>query len=195
MRPMIAHLRGVIGKHIPGVATIDVSGVGYKVQMPVNDWDSVLDISNVKLFVSTYVREDRFDLYGFLEAGTRMLFEQLIQLNGIGPRMALELCSVPRSLLASAVQQKDPALLTTIKGIGRKSAEKLLVELNSLAENHPEVFSGTEGHALGARFDQDTVAALTQLGFATAEILRALETLPTDLKTTEERVTAALRSL
>lgn len=192
---MIAHLRGVIGKGSPGEASVDVNGVGYRILMPVTDWDSVLDGANVHVFVHTYVREDRLDLYGFLDEGSRTLFQELINLNGIGPRMGLELCSVPKGLLLNAVQQKDPALLQTIKGIGRKSAEKLLVELNSLVENQPQIFSAGGEHPLTSRFDQDTVAALTQLGFATQDILRVLETLPADLKTTEERVTAALRAL
>lgn len=193
---MIAHLRGVIGKVAPGEATIDVNGVGYKVRMPVHDWDSVQNGANVHVSVSTYVREDRLDLYGFLDAGTRVLFEKLIDISGIGPRMGLELCSVPRSMLAQAVQEKDPAILTSVKGVGRKSAEKLLVELASLAEREPHIFLfDKESNPIGAKFDQDTVAALTQLGFATPEILRVLETLPATLETTEERVTAALRSL
>jgi Holliday junction DNA helicase RuvA len=192
---MIAHLRGVIGKSTPGEATVDVNGVGYRITMPVNDWDTVMDGADVHVFVHTYIREDRFDLYGFLDAGARTLFEEFISLNGIGPRMALELCSVPRGLLLNAVQQKDPALLQSIKGVGKKSAEKLLLELNSLVENQPQIFSIAGEHPLTARFDQDTVAALTQLGFATNDILRVLESLPADLKTTEERVTAALRKL
>jgi Holliday junction resolvasome RuvABC DNA-binding subunit len=107
----------------------------------------------------------------------------------------LELCSVPRGVLASAVHAKNSALLTTIKGIGKKSAEKLLVELSSLAERAPEIFTIEGDHPLSAKFDQDTVAALTQLGFSTQDVLKVLETLPPDLKTTEERVGAALRSL
>lgn len=192
---MIAHLRGSIGKIAPGDAVIDVNGVGYKVLMPVNDWDSVLDSANVHVYVHTYVREDRFDLYGFLDAGTRMLFQELIQLSGIGPRMGLELCSVPRGILSNAVHSKDASILTSIKGVGRKSAEKLLVELNSLAEREPQIFTGGGDHPFAAKFDQDTVAALTQLGFSTPDILRVLETLPADLASTEERVTAALRAL
>ncbi len=192
---MIAHLRGIIGKGAPGEATVDVHGVGYRIRMPINDWDSVLESANIQVFVSTYVREDRLDLYGFLEDGTRMMFEKLIDINGIGPRMGLELCGVPRDILATAVQRKDPALLTTIKGIGRKSAEKLLVELSSLAEREPQIFMGTNSNPLGAKYDEDTVAALSQLGFSTQDILRVLDALPTDLETTEERVTAALRSL
>lgn len=192
---MIAHLRGTIVKSAPGEVTIDVQGVGYRAMMPVNDWDSLLDGTDAHLYISTYVREDRLDLYGFLEASTRTLFEELIGISGIGPRMGLELCSVPRGVLANAVHQKDPALLTTIKGIGKKSAEKLLVELSSLAERQPQIFQSDDGHPLGSGFDQDTVAALSQLGFTTSDILQVLKNLPDDLKTTEERVTAALRSL
>lgn len=192
---MIAHLRGIIGKGQPGEATVDVQGVGYRIRMPINDWDTVLQSANVHVFVYTYVREDRLDLYGFLDEGTRTMFEKLIDINGIGPRMGLELCGVPREILATAVQRKDPALLTTIKGIGRKSAEKLLVELSNLAEREPQIFLGENNHPLGAKYDEDTVAVLSQLGFATPDILRVLESLPADLETTEERVTAALRSL
>lgn len=192
---MIAHLRGSIGKTAPGEAVIDVNGVGYRIYMPVTDWDAVMDGADVHVFVHTYVREDRFDLYGFLDSGSRLMFEELIQLSGIGPRMGLELCSVPRGILSNAVHAKDPSLLTTIKGVGRKSAEKLLVELSALAEREPQIFTGGGDHPFAAKFDQDTVAALTQLGFATPDILRVLETLPADLTSTEERVTAALRAL
>lgn len=192
---MIAHLRGSIGKIAPGDAVIDVNGVGYRVLMPLHDWDAVLDGANIRVHVHTHVREDRFDLYGFLDAGTRMLFQELIQLSGIGPRMGLELCSVPRDMLSRAVHTRDASILTSIKGVGRKSAEKLLVELNALAEREPQIFTGTAGSPLAAKFDQDTVAALSQLGFATPDILRVLESLPADLASTEERVTAALRAL
>lgn len=192
---MISHLRGTINKGGPGEVTVDVGGVGYRVLMPLHDWDAILDEATAHVFVSTYVREDRFDLYGFLDAGTRMLFEELIQLNGIGPRMGLELCSVPRGILSRAIAEKDPSLLQSIKGIGKKTAEKLLLELSSLAERAPQVFVGNETATLGAKYDRDTVAALTQLGFSTQDILRVLETLPHDLTTTEERIAAALRAL
>ena len=191
---MIAHLRGIISKGVPGEATVDVQGVGYRVHMPLNDWDSVLESANVRLFISTYVREDRFDLFGFLEERTRTLFERFIELNGIGPRMGLELCAVPRAVLSRAVQQNDPALLVAIKGIGRKTAEKLLVELKSLAERAPSILLGGE-QITGARYDPDAIAALTQLGFAPQDIMHSLETLPKELATTEERVAAALRTL
>ena len=191
---MISHLKGIVSKGSPGEATVDVNGVGYKISMPLNEWDEILDGSAELIQVSTYVREDRFELFGFIDPLSRRLFEDLIQLNGIGPRMGLELCAVPRSMLLSAVDQNDAAVLTAIKGIGRKTAEKLLLELKSLAEKHPEVFASVGG-TMAARFDADTVAALTQLGFSTPDVLKVLEQLPKDLTTTEDRVTAALRNL
>ncbi|HVW66917.1 MAG TPA: Holliday junction branch migration protein RuvA [Candidatus Peribacteraceae bacterium] len=191
---MIASLRGTISKTNPGELIVDVAGVGYAVSVPMDTWDTLREAAVTHLFISTYVREDRFELYGFADAHTKQLFEELTQISGIGPRMGLELCGVPRALLLQAINEDDPAMLTTVKGIGRKTAEKLLVELKSLAEKSPHMFMG-EGAVHGARYDQDTIAALSQLGFATQDIMKVLDDLPKDLQTTEERVTAALRSL
>lgn len=193
---MIASLRGTIRKTNPGEATVEVQGVGYGVSFPITVWDELAEGATMQIHVSTYVREDRLALFGFTDAHTKQLFEALIQLSGVGPKMGLELCAVPRSMLMQAVNEEDPAILTSVKGIGRKTAEKLLLELKSLADRQPHIFMGSgTTQMLGARFDQDTIAALTQLGFATPDILQVLENLPKDLATTEERVTAALRSL
>ncbi len=191
---MFAHLRGTIGKGSVNEVSVDVGGVGYRVVVPIDAWDTLVDGQIAMLWISTYVREDRFDLFGFLDALTRTLFEELTQISGIGPRTGIELCSVPRGLLLKAIQENDHAPLTSVKGIGKKTAEKLLVELKSLAERQPMLFTG-DPHSLSARFDSDAVAALTQLGYNQTDVIRALESIPQDLKTTEERVTAALRSL
>lgn len=192
---MISRLRGIIQKNQPGEITVDVHGVGYGVHVPVNVWDEIQDGSSTLIHTVTYVREDRLDLFGFTDLFTKQLFEELIQISGIGPKMGLELCSVPRSMLLQAVNENDPSVLTAVKGIGKRTAEKLLLELKSLADKLPSVFTGGDTSVATARFDQDTIAALSQLGFSNPDILRVLETLPKDLATTEERVTAALRSL
>ncbi len=193
---MIAHLRGTVEKTEIGQVELDVAGVGYRVHVPASSWDTLTDGKEVTLWISTYVREDRFELYGFTDRQTRGLFEQFIELPGIGPRMGLELCDVPRGLLVEALQREDPKLLTTVKGVGRKTAEKLLIELKSMADKHPGFFVAAKARSeLGSQFDQDAVAALTQLGYSAGDVLHTLEHLPKDLKTTEERVAAALRSL
>jgi Holliday junction DNA helicase RuvA len=194
--PMIAHLRGTISKGAMGEATVDVGGVGYRVSVPMNTWDILEDGSTTTIWTSAYIREDRFDLFGFADAATRTLFESLIALQGIGPRMGLELCAVPRGMILQAISADDPKLLMSIKGIGKKSAEKLLIELKNLAEKQPLIFQGGEGSVtLPAQYDRDAVAALSQLGYTTSDIMQALEQLPKHLSTTEERVSAALRVL
>jgi Holliday junction DNA helicase RuvA len=192
---MIAHLRGTISKGRTGEVTVDVGGVGYRVLMPIDAWDLVMEGSERTIWVSTYVREDRFDLFGFLDARSRLLFEELIERQGIGPKLALELCAVPKGLLMQAIAENDPATLTSIKGIGKKTAEKLLIELKSLAEKHVDMFSDPTRLSVPAQFDRDTIAALAALGYVMPDILHALEKLPQDLTTTEQRVTAALQRL
>lgn len=193
---MIARLRGTVTKLQPGELVMDVQGVGYAVHVPIDVWDTIKELSERELWISTYVREDRFDLYGFADRSSRSLFEALISSPGIGPRMGLELCAVPHSLLLQAIHHQDAELLTTIKGIGRKKAEKLLIELKSMLEKDPSILSMKEGEAITSHAsDKDAVAALNALGYDSSTIMHALKNLPADLTSTEERVAAALRSL
>ena len=192
---MIAHLRGTVHKMDPGEATVDVAGVGYRVSVPLDVWDDLKEAEPRMLWVSTYVREDRFDLFGFADRDGQMLFEELIKLSGIGPRLGLELCAVPRVILKQAMEEQNVALLTSIKGIGKKTAEKLLLELRSLAERKPQIFMVKGLPSSRGEYDQDAISALTALGYDSATAIHALKDLPTDVKTTEERVAAALRSL
>jgi holliday junction DNA helicase RuvA len=193
---MIAHLRGSIHKLDIGTVTVDVQGVGYLVATPIDVWDTLEEGMQTMLWVSTYVREDRFDLFGFNDRAGRTLFEEFLKLPGVGPKMALELCAVPRSLLLEAAQFDDPARLANIKGVGKKTAEKLVVELKSLLERKPDLL-GTPSDTKIVRheFDQDAIATLASLGYDSATITHILKDLPPELETTEERVTAALRAL
>ncbi len=192
---MIAHLRGIVHRLKQEEVSIDVGGVGYRVFVPISVWDSLKEDEETELRITTYVREDRMDLFGFVEENDRILFERFIAMSGIGPRLALELCAVPKSMLMQAIGSQEPKLLTSVKGIGKKTAEKLLVDLKSLAEKQPEIF-GASSQQLGAGgIDQDAVDALKNLGYDTSTILNAIKDLPQDLETTEERVAAALRSL
>lgn len=194
---MIATLKGTAHRVKPEELTVEVAGVGYRVFVPITVWDSIKDDSETFLFIYTYIREERLDLFGFTSINDRTLFERFIGMSGIGPRHALELMAVPKSLLMQAIGSQEPKLLTTVKGIGRKTAEKLLVDLKSLAEKQPDIF-GVRDSELGARdvnTDQDVIDALKNLGYDTATIMHTLSSLPDDAKTTEQRVAAALRAL
>jgi len=193
---MIAHLRGTIHRLTSGEVTIEVQGVGYLISVPIDVWDSLEEGAETLLWVSTYVREDRFDLFGFLDATSRTLFRSFIEMPGIGPRLGLELCAFPRELLLQAIDQQDPSLLTSVKGIGKKTAEKLLIELKSMTEKQPDIFGTEKGkRKTGGVIDQDAIEALGSLGYDTSTILHTLKNLPKDLTSTEERVAAALRAL
>ena len=193
---MIARLRGSIERLSPGEAIVNTGGVGYAVSLPIDVWETVPENVEHTLWIYTYVREDRLDLYGFLDAPSRTLFVQLIGQSGVGPKTALELCAVPRGLLLQAIEQQDAVILTNVKGIGKKTAEKLLVELKSVCEKHPEIFQQSDGKVIETgTVDQDAISALSSLGYETSAILQVLKDLPADLGSTEERVTAALRAL
>lgn len=197
LHPMIASLRGTVIPLHPGLCIVEVNNVGYRVFVPMSDWEQLANGGENRLWTFTYVREDRLDLFGFLDRSTLTLFEQLIELSGIGPKTALELCAVPRNILTLAIQTDDFKILTQVKGIGKKTAEKLLLELKGMAEKHPEIFQTARGEQpVGSNvIDHDAIEALKNLGFTTPTILRALQDLPPECDSTESRVTAALRSL
>lgn len=193
---MIANLHGTVKKHLGGEVTVDVHDVGYRVITPANVWERIEDGAVARLWISTYVREDRLALFGFLDERMRTLFEKLLERPGIGPRLALELCGCPSHLLTQAIAG-DTEILQMVKGVGKKSAEKLVIELKSLAGKSPELFASTGDamqHSPSIRED-DAAAALKELGYDHQTILQVLTKIPKNLRTPEERITAALRSL
>ncbi|MCA9370689.1 MAG: Holliday junction branch migration protein RuvA [Candidatus Peregrinibacteria bacterium] len=194
---MIATLRGIVHRQSSEEVTIEVGGIGYRVLVPITVWDELQDEQEALLHIHTYVREDRFDLFGFLTRNDKALFERFINMSGIGPRHALELSAVPKSLLMQAIGTQEPKLLTSVKGIGKKTAEKLLVDLKSLAEKQPEIFEVERGKWKEERglHDQDVIDALKNLGYDTSSIMNVLKDLPSDLETSEERVAAALKQI
>lgn len=194
--PMIAHLRGTVHKLDPGEVTVDVGGVGYRVIVPLDVWDGMEEAKPAMLWISSYIREDRFDLFGFGDRAGKTLFEEFLKLAGVGPKMALELSGVPRSLLRQACDEQNPALLQNIKGVGKKTAEKLIVELRQLLDRKPEILTEPgKPSTLRSEFDQDAIAALTSLGYDASTAIKALKNLSPEIGTTEERVAAALRSI
>lgn len=194
---MIYSLTGTVHKlPVPQLA-VDVSGVSYLVAVPHPVWDSLQDKREATLITYTFLREDRLELFGFSTKEERSLFAELLNISGIGPKIALELCAISMSMLQRMAHTDDVTSLTSIKGIGRKTAEKLLVDLKSLFEKHPEWATLEAKNALErpASFDADAIAALTSLGYDQHTVLNALKRLPATVKKTEERVAAALRSL
>ena len=164
---MIAFLRGrVLEKH-PNRIVIDVNGVGYELYVPLSTYYDVGDAgSEIGLRVHTHVREDALQLYGFLTALEQQLFERLIAISGIGPKLAVAVLSgIDSTDLVSSIQRADVARLTRIPGIGKKTAERIVLELKDrLADVAPPAATETSGRIVDHVRD-DLVSALENLGY------------------------------
>jgi Holliday junction DNA helicase RuvA len=176
---MIAFLRGrVLDKH-PNKLIVDVHGVGYELHVPLSTYYDLGDEgSDVALRVHTHVREDALQLYGFLTAIEQQVFERLIGISGIGPKLAIGVLSgiEPRELIG-AVQRADVARLTAIPGIGKKTAERIVLELKDRLQQ----FAGPPSDAAAAaaspadRLRDDLVSALVNLGYHRPQAEKTVE--------------------
>ena len=165
---MIAFLRGrVLEKH-PNRLTVDVNGVGYDVHVPLSTYYRVAEPpGDVALRVYTHVREDALQLYGFLTDLERQLFERLIGVSGIGPKMGVAMLSgmEARDLL-TCLQRADVARLTGIPGIGKKTAERIVLELKDrVAQLGIEPAEAAAPSSPGDRLRDDLLSALQNLGY------------------------------
>ena len=176
---MIGHLRGILLEKHPNTVIVEAAGVGYDVAIPVSTFSRLPDTGNeVKLRIHTHVREDAFLLYGFATQEEKALFEKLIIVSGIGAKVALGVLSgISGADLIQALRAGDVAMLTRIPGIGKKTAERMIVELkdklDAMAVGLPVASAGggtSSATPLNA-VEQDVLSALVNLGSqrATAE--------------------------
>lgn len=165
---MIAFLRGqVLDKH-PDRLLIDVHGVGYQVHVPLSTYYNVGEAgADVSLRIHTHVREDALQLYGFLTTLEQQLFERLIGISGIGPKLALAVLSgIESSELVGSVQRGDVARLIRIPGVGRKTAERIILELKDrLGQLAIAPTGGAAEASPRDRLRDDLVSALLNLGY------------------------------
>jgi Holliday junction DNA helicase RuvA len=162
---MIAALRGrLAAKQVPRLV-VDVHGVGYDVQVPLSTWARLGEVGDeIALHIHTHVREDQIALFGFGSALEQQIFERLIGVSGIGPKVALAVLSgIQPADLVEAVQAGDPARLTAIPGIGRKTGERIVLELR---DRLPAAVSTTgEAVAPATGIRADLLSALVNLGY------------------------------
>lgn len=164
---MIARLSGTLVDKSPGWAVVDVAGVGYQLAIPLSTYYELGDPgSRVELHVHTHVREDTLALFGFSTRQEKALFALLIGVNGVGPKTAIAaLSGLGSRELVEAVRGRDVARLSSIPGIGRKTAERIVLDLaDRLAGAGLEV-AGDGGGGAGAGVRQDLVSALVNLGY------------------------------
>src|ERR1700726_4028254 len=171
---MIAHLRGTLLAKHPNQAIVETYGVGYDVTISVPTFTEMPAAgAEVALHVHTHVREDALSLYGFLKPAEKQLFEKLITVSGIGPKLAITILSgMPADEMVGAIRGNDVARLTKIPGIGRKTAERMVLELR---DKLPPV--GTDHvHAVPSlsAVQEDVLSALVNLGYQRATAEKAL---------------------
>jgi Holliday junction DNA helicase RuvA len=173
---MIAHLRGHILRKNVQEAIVDVAGVGYRVQIPLSTFYKLgSEGEAVSLLVHTHVREDALSLFGFLTVGEQALFEKLISVSGVGPKLAVNILSGIDALeLHEALRASDVARLTRVPGVGKKTAERLVLELKdklpalaALPETAPRTAPGTP--------KEDLLSALANLGYSRPEAEKGVD--------------------
>ena len=170
---------------------VDVSGVGYKIFSHSGILEKIPENGqNVKIWTHLYVREDAMDLYGFLNKEELEFFEILISISGIGPRSALGILEVaPVSSLKQAIVSEDETFFTKVSGIGKKTAQRLILELKSKLIKTVVLEKG-EFKDMGDAFE-----ALVSLGYKANDVRRILNELPKDIKSVEAKVREALKIL
>jgi Holliday junction DNA helicase RuvA len=159
---MIGYLSGKVISSKPTQLLLDVNGVGYEVSISISTFEKIVKKDTVNLFIHTNVKDDSISLYGFYNEAEKKMFELLISISGIGPKLALSLLSgIETTDLKEAIEIGDVSRIVSIPGIGRKTAERLILELKSKVGE--VIVAGEQSVHRGLK--QEAVAALTTLGY------------------------------
>src|SRR5215510_3272197 len=172
---MIAHLRGkLISKH-PNQAIVEAAGVGYEVNISIPTFSGLPALgAEVALFVYTHVREDALALYGFLHSEDKQLFEKLISVSGIGPKLAITILSgMQADAMIASIKGNNLAALTRIPGIGKKTAERMVLELRDKLDS----FAPSQAVAATTPVEEDVISALVNLGYQRGLVERTVSQL------------------
>lgn len=169
---MIAHLRGTLLEKHPNLVIVDTGGVGYEVMIPVSAYSSLPETgSQVQLHIHTHVREDALLLFGFVSAADKALFEKLITVSGIGPKLAVTtLGGLTAPDLAAAIREGSVEQLVRIPGVGKKTAERMILELRDKLDLLPGVARAAASGARSAfnTTEEDVISALANFGASRA---------------------------
>jgi len=187
---MIAKIKGKIEYAKDRFVVVDVNGIGYKVHLTTYAIGKVAGQGQVEFFIHTSVREDALDLYGFLTLEELDMFELLISISGIGPKAGLGILSIatPKTI-RTAILNEDSSILTKVSGVGKKTAERVILELRNKVADMPE---SEKDNTIS---DSDAIEALISMGYSVTEARDALKMVASDIKDIGQRVGAALKNL
>lgn len=191
---MIAHLTGKCLLKTERSLVVDVQGVGYRVFVPSHLIEKTEIHLPVKLHIHTVVREDDISLYGFEKEEELKLFETLISVNGVGPKIALEILTSPLEEIQAAILSENVYALTQIPGIGKKTAERIILELKEKIAHTAKDLS-IEKSLLSKEVPEETIHALLGLGYKRIDINRVFRSLKDPISETEELIKYFLRNV
>ncbi|MFB1035617.1 MAG: Holliday junction branch migration protein RuvA [Sinobacterium sp.] len=200
---MIGRLRGVILQKTPPELLLDVNGVGYEVQSPMSTFYVLPEVGQeITIHIHFVVREDAQLLFGFMAESERSLFRTLIKVNGVGPKLALTILSgIEAEQFVYCVQNNDSAALIKLPGVGKKTAERLLVEMRDKFDDwavvaNAQLPAGAEPLQSPHKLSADAESALIALGYKPAEAAKAISAaLDDDINSSEELIRRALRGM
>ena len=171
---MIAYLKGKLVHKEPAFVIVDVNGLGYQAQISLNTYSEIKDREDIKLFTHLHVREDAHILYGFSNESERSMFLNLISVNGVGPSTAMMvLSSIPPDDLKNAILREDAATLQSVKGIGGKTAQRLVLELKDKLKKGAFETAGQSG--LHNTMHKEALTALMTLGISKAAAEKSID--------------------
>ena len=199
---MFYHLNGTVTDLEPGLAVIDCCGVGFAVSTTAYTVGQLHRGDKAKLYICEQVREDAFDLFGFATLGEKRCFEMLISVSGVGPKVAIAiLSSNTPERVCMAIMSDDEKALTAAPGVGKRLAQRIILELKDKMQKQSEGFvtPGAAAVMPAAGGDQgklsDVINALSYLGYSRAECTAALKGVDLDALSTEDAIRAALRNM
>ena len=190
---MIATLNGKISEKFEDIVVLDVNGVGYGLLVTLEDYGRLATGEPAKLYVHEHIREDAHDLFGFVLRDTQLLFRQLLGVKNVGPKVALAVLGIGSSaVVRGAIAAGDVKLLQTAKGVGKRAAEQMVVELRDKVG----LAAGAEAENIvsrgGVNLTDEALQALLALGYSEADAQQALTNIDSSLPT-EERIKLALK--
>jgi len=191
---LIAYLSGIVQKKLEKAIILNAGSVGYLVHIIPASLEKSLEGAPAEFFIHTKVREDDISLYGFETYQELLFFQTVLNVNGIGPKLALEILSHNPMKVKTAILKGDVASLSKIPGIGKKTAERIIVELKSKVDMVDIDLDRTQ-QPLDGEVNDEAVEALIGLGYQRYEVLKTLKNIPDTVKSTEEIITYFLRNV
>lgn len=190
---MIANLRGAVAEKLGSMLVLDVGGIGYGLQVTSEDFGRLSAGEQAKLYIYEHIREQAYDLYGFTKYGTKRLFEQLLEVKNVGPKVAMAVLDIGSAeAVRGAIAAGDVKVLQSAKGVGKRAAEQIVVELRD------KVGVAASGDAEGivtrpgVNTQDEATEALIALGYSPQDAARALQHVDATLPV-EDRIKQALK--